>query len=381
MSGRELAAQILGDDPQDLERLSRTQMVLPAAKQLERTAERVFGRVDAIAHVFGKRAIQPRARQQIVAMDLAGALQDDFGVFDDDVGRRHPLRDFTALREHLEQQREIGLEVRMADDRKRSVVQPARLGQRAQRRRPRAGATQRPHGLSREVFRRLAGLEPRAPRLLVVICEHGQEFFVGARGALEPFRKKQVLGASLRLRQRRIGDFADQGVRECELTLAGQRRCRPFLDNLAFLQAFERGQHLRRVKPAHVDDGAGPEDPANQGRILRDPLLERGQQVEPRRERAVDRVGYPNLERIGRPLPALLRAHEPSAIDQHPQDLLNEERIPLGARQNRGAHVVRHGLALQEILDEALAVRAGERRQRDGGVVADASAPARVAVQ
>ena len=73
-----------------------------------------------------------------------------------------------------------------------------------------------------------------------------------------------------------------------------------------------------------------PEDPADDGRVLGQALLVGWQAVEPGGEDGLDRRGH--LDLLDRPgqLPGAVCQTQDAAVDEHPDELLGEERVALG---------------------------------------------------
>src|SRR5919106_2090073 len=118
-----------------------------------------------------------------------------------------------------------------------------------------------------------------------------------------------------------------------------------------------------------------PEDTASHGGALERCLA--------RRRQVVDAGGDERLQRVGDATRATV-AH--SALDQHPDRLLDEERIPLGAleqlcRKSRRQLTGRTCKLDDELVDQQLALLGGQRLELDRGRPDTASAPPRSRVE
>src|SRR5919106_1305934 len=118
-----------------------------------------------------------------------------------------------------------------------------------------------------------------------------------------------------------------------------------------------------------------PEDTASHGGALERCLA--------RRRQVVDAGGDERLQRVGDATRATV-AH--SALDQHPDRLLDEERIPLGAleqlcRKSRRQLTGRTCKLDDELVDQQLALLGGQRLELDRGRPDTASAPPRSCVE
>ena len=169
--------------------------------------------------------------------------------------------------------------------------------------------------------------------LFVVVREQFRQL-VGSLAAplLDPRRRLRV-GAVLSLRswQARVGHVADEHMLEHVLRLAGDRGRRPLEHELAAAQRLKRGVEI--VDLHEAAQGAVPEDPPDHRRALRDALLVRCQQVEPRKDDGLDVVRDLDVLDTGSSPPPLARPDELPVVDQVPDDLLEEERVtPWSAR-------------------------------------------------
>ena len=168
-----------------------------------------------------------------------------------------------------------------------------------------------------------------------------------------------------RLGQAGIGDLADQDVLEPVGGLARDRRTRLRHDELAAQEHVERLADLLQLR-GQLGDCAAPEDPADHGRPLQDGLLVRRQPIDPRSDQRLQGVRDPLREFRRRPALALV---------QHPDRLLEEERIPLGLREQRRPRLGIDGPVDRERVDELLALHSVERLELDRRRAQPAAAP------
>ena len=196
---------------------------------------------------------------------------------------------------------------------------------------------------------------------------------------LDPRRQLGMSAAALPARQAGIGHVADEDVLEDELALPGERRRRAIEHELA---AAERPQHrvevVRTREPRHR---AVPEDAADDSRALRDPLLLWRQQVEPGEDHRLHVVrDLDVLDRRDR-TPTAVLVHEQPLVDQVTDDLLEEERVPLGPLEDPLAHGRRQPVDVQQGRDETCALLARQRVERQRAEAATTTAPVRPRAQ
>ena len=200
-----------------------------------------------------------------------------------------------------------------------------------------------------------------------------------AERRLDPLAHAGVRGGPVAPGQGLVGDVAGEDVLEDQLALAGHRRADPAEHEVAPLEAVQRLLHLVGLAVQEAGDGAGPEDPADDGRGLHRALLGRRQQVDPRRQHALDGVGQRHLLDALRRAPAAGLVHDQALVDQPAQDLLQEERIALGPLQDPVVGVVREAVDVQEQAHQLVGVAGAERLERDARGAAAPAAPARPA--
>ena len=117
--------------------------------------------------------------------------------------------------------------------------------------------------------------------------------------------------------------------------------------------------------PSQEGDGAGPEDPADHGRSLEHPLRAGVEEIDPRSQHGLDRVGdHHTFDRAGGPPHAPL-APDVSFVDQLADDLLQEERVPLGVSEDPVVDRRREVIDGQELADQPMGLLLGEGIERD----------------
>ena len=117
-----------------------------------------------------------------------------------------------------------------------------------------------------------------------------------------------------------------------------------------------------------------PEDPAHHGGVLGRPLLGRREPVETGRQDRVDRPR--DLDVLDRPgqLPVAVPEPQDATVDEHPHELLGEERIPVGERDHPVAELGRQAAGEQGV-DQLGALPGLERLEHDRGGIGNAAAP------
>ena len=159
---------------------------------------------------------------------------------------------------------------------------------------------------------------------------------------LDPAGDAGVRAGALAAREAFVGDIAREDVAEGELLLPDHRRADARRDELALLELAEVGIE-RLVVLDEGGDGAAPEDAADYGCLLQRVLLARLQQVDARGEDALHRVGKLDRgERVGG-FPASVLVDDAALVDQLAEDLLEEERVALGAGEDRDRASRRRG--------------------------------------
>jgi hypothetical protein len=160
--------------------------------------------------------------------------------------------------------------------------------------------------------------------------------------AFRPVRNVKVLLGAQRLRQRFVGDVPDEDVPERELVLAREGRWLARQHKLLDAQPPYRVARLARAAPGEAGNGAQPERPPDHGGILEDRLLDGRKRVEAGSDERLDRARNLDLDGSLFDHPPL-RPRRPKdlAVDQHANDLLAEERIPLAPLDDGAPELVR----------------------------------------
>src|SRR5205823_4283561 len=112
--------------------------------------------------------------------------------------------------------------------------------------------------------------------------------------------------------------------------------------------------------------GAGPEDLAEHGRVLDEPLLVGAEAVEPCGDDALDRLG----ELVGGP-----------ALDIEPCELLRIERVATRSFEELALRCRGEERLFEDVLDDPCRFVVGERRERERRRVELAAAPTRTTVE
>src|SRR4029077_6634876 len=123
-----------------------------------------------------------------------------------------------------------------------------------------------------------------------------------------------------------VRDLSGHGVLEHVLALALDRRVELESDGVALLEPTAIGGDGR----AELVYGAAPERAADHGRRLQCLLLSRSEQVDPGGDDGLDGVRKEEAlrELVHRPAPVAV--FEQAVVDERPEQLLEEEGIPLG---------------------------------------------------
>ncbi len=108
---------------------------------------------------------------------------------------------------------------------------------------------------------------------------------------------------------------------------------------------------------------------ADDGRRLDDVPLHRRELVQAGREQGVDRRWDVHAGHGARRHPATVPVAQGAAVDEHGQELLHEQRVALGRRDDRGPRVGRESGTPEQVVDDRLRVRLGQRRQDGPGLV------------
>ena len=195
-----------------------------------------------------------------------------------------------------------------------------------------------------------------------------------ARSLCEPLGEPRVVLRASELRHARVRDLANERVLEPVRDLARDRRARLAQQELPLEQVVEQRFVLGDVG-RQVLERAAPED-APDDRSALEQRLRSGIEV-------VDARGDQRLQRVRH---AIGRAVARSALDEHPDRLLDEQRIAFGSierllRQRRRPLARGSGELAQELLDELRALLLRERLELDRRRANTASTPARPRVE
>ena len=149
--------------------------------------------------------------------------------------------------------------------------------------------------------------------------------------------------------------------RNAVLVLARDRRAPRSLDELLALEPEEEIVGLRASRAVERRERAEPEDLADDGRVLEQPLLVLGERVEARGDDSLDGVG---------------QLFEIALLEQHAGVLLGVERVAPGPGEKRLLGLRIQQRLLEQRLHQAGRLLVRERRERDRERVRLAAAPA-----
>ena len=144
--------------------------------------------------------------------------------------------------------------------------------------------------------------------------------------------------------------------------LTGDRRAQVAENKLPPEEIVDRGVHVAHLS-SEVGDRSRPEDAPDDGGALEQSLLPERQPVDAR--------GDQRLHGVGDPLHRAVAAF----LEQHPDGLLEEERVPAGLLEQVRANGRGEIPAGKECVDQLGALDAVERVQLDGGRPHAAPAP------
>ena len=208
-----------------------------------------------------------------------------------------------------------------------------------------------------------AELDPEAVGLLEVVADDLVELGAVAGVALGPGGQALVQLRAEPLRHRVVGGVADEDVAEAEAVLAGEG-ARVGLDQpLAHERLQAAGDLADLVRRRQVGDGAPPEDLSDHGGALQHRQLVLAEPVEAGGEHRLHRLRHAQRVDGGERLEPAVALDEDAVLDEHPQHLLEEERVAAGraADRVRGLGVERAG----EVLEQRARLLARQRRQLD----------------
>ena len=195
--------------------------------------------------------------------------------------------------------------------------------------------------------------------LRVVMSEHRCVLVTTFPCLLEPFGEPSMQASPLCDEEASVGHIAGECVLDRKFWLADNRRARPRAYEVAFLENVQ----VRFDAFQQLGDGTSPERSADHGGCLEGRLFRRLQQVDARREDSLHRVG--NDEIVGklphRPVAVVSLQH--ALVDQRANELLDEEWIALGTREDDVAHGRRQRCRYQ-LLDHVGCVGRSQRVER-----------------
>jgi hypothetical protein len=166
-------------------------------------------------------------------------------------------------------------------------------------------------------------------------------------------------------RQSCIRRIAHEAVGEGEGVLARHLRIRS-AEEVAAHEPLQLSREMRPdVRRRELGDLAPQEHRSdNRGALDHDPLvgIER---VEPRSQQRLDGRGQANVVQLAgrKPVPVGLR--QVTLVDEHPEELLEEERVALGALGHNPVHLLGDVGRAEDVCDELARVVRGERLERD----------------
>ena len=142
----------------------------------------------------------------------------------------------------------------------------------------------------------------------------GEELGVVVRATqrIDPFGRAAVAPNAAGAGDLAIRDFAQQLVSEGVLDVAGHRRAAGSLNELPSRQAMQKFVSFLPREPTNCLERANPEHLANDGRVLQEPLLDVGEQVQARGDDAVN---------------GLRQLRESAVLQQDPTELLGVQRV------------------------------------------------------
>ena len=171
-----------------------------------------------------------------------------------------------------------------------------------------------------------ADLRGQRERALRMMREHLRELAAAIPDrALELRTEPLVQICADGLRQTRVGDIAHQQMLE---PVPAGLVALPVLEHET--GAAKRRDRRSDVEPGHErGDLARTESLAGDRRRLHRPPLVVAEAIEPRGEQRVDALGHAHIRHRGGRTPPVADPRDPTVVDEHPQELLTEERISL----------------------------------------------------
>ena len=172
-----------------------------------------------------------------------------------------------------------------------------------------------------------------------------------------------------------VRDVARQHVLEAVLRLAGEGGSGPTSDEIARHQGCDR-----RVEPGPSPSTRRATAPGQNVRpttaaACRRAASGRLEEVDPRREYRLHRVGDLDRLDLSGGAPPLAVEHHLPAVDEPADDLLQEEGVPARALQYPEVYVGRQVVDVEQRADQVLGLVSGQGVERDRAVVPLAAAP------
>ena len=172
------------------------------------------------------------------------------------------------------------------------------------------------------------------PDGLGVVVRQEPSKLVALAEAVEPVGERRVKTRPPRLWQGRVGDLAGEGVLDRVFPLSRHARPAAAADQVALLEDAQV-----RLRLDELVDRPAPEDAPDHGCSLERRLLGRLEQVDAGGENRVDRVRHGEIGRKLVERPAAVGAAQHALVDQHPEQLLDEERVAFGPRHHELAEL------------------------------------------
>ena len=169
---------------------------------------------------------------------------------------------------------------------------------------------------------------------LRVVVRQKRSKLVAVAQALEPVGERRVQTRSPRFGQGCVGDLAGERVLDCVFPLSRHARPAAPADQVAFLEDAQV-----RLRLDELIDWPAPEDAPDDGCSLECRFLGWLEQVDAGSENRVDGVRHSEVRRELVQRPAAIGAAQRAMVDQHPEQLLDEERIAFGPRDHQLAEL------------------------------------------
>ena len=186
---------------------------------------------------------------------------------------------------------------------------------------------------------------------------------------LQPIGEQPVELGALCLRERLVGRVADEQMAEPERVLVGEVG----LIRTHELLAHERQEMSGDLRTRPIRRELGDRSPVEQLSLDRGPLHHRallaGEAIESRRQKDVDRRRHVQVSEISRRHPGSVPPFEQPVVDEHLEHLLDEQRVPLRRFEDPCAGFLGELRLAQEVAQEQLGIRSGQRLEEDRGRV------------